>query len=114
MGSGWWVTGGLNWCEGGQEGFEGVGGWGCDEPVAVNRGCRILLHDTLTNVGQCCEEVLDFVGPDTWSSALQCITKWLAAQQEQRCPFCRRPWEFKSADTPMSEATAVQNPVSRQ
>jgi anaphase-promoting complex subunit 11 len=31
---------------------------------------------------------------------LQCVTKWLAAQaaNEQRCPICRRPWEFKSAD----------------
>jgi anaphase-promoting complex subunit 11 len=30
---------------------------------------------------------------------LQCVTKWLAsqAQTEQRCPFCRRTWEFKTA-----------------
>lgn len=36
---------------------------------------------------------------------LQCISRWLAnagggaaaGQQQQRCPFCRRPWEFKSA-----------------
>ena len=28
---------------------------------------------------------------------LQCITKWLSAQTEQRCPFCRRAWEFKAA-----------------
>lgn len=27
---------------------------------------------------------------------LQCITKWLQSQNEQRCPICRRPWEFKS------------------
>lgn len=26
---------------------------------------------------------------------LQCINKCLATQEEQRCPFCRRPWEFK-------------------
>ena len=50
---------------------------------------------------------------------LQCITKWLSAQAEQvmwqllpqwfclllnacalqRCPFCRRNWEFKAATT---------------
>ena len=29
---------------------------------------------------------------------LQCITRWLGAQSEQRCPFCRRAWEFKAAD----------------
>jgi anaphase-promoting complex subunit 11 len=28
---------------------------------------------------------------------LQCITKWLASQTEQRCPICRRAWEFKAA-----------------
>ena len=28
---------------------------------------------------------------------LQCIQKWLAAQTEQRCPICRRPWEFQAA-----------------
>lgn len=30
---------------------------------------------------------------------LQCITKWLGAQAqtEQRCPICRRAWEFKTA-----------------
>lgn len=30
---------------------------------------------------------------------LQCINKCLATQDEQRCPFCRRPWEFKVAET---------------
>ena len=31
---------------------------------------------------------------------LQCITKWLAAQgAESKCPICRRPWEFKEAET---------------
>lgn len=29
---------------------------------------------------------------------LQCITRWLGAQSEQRCPFCRRAWEFKAAE----------------
>ena len=28
---------------------------------------------------------------------LQCINKWLSSQTEQRCPFCRRSWEYKSA-----------------
>jgi hypothetical protein len=31
-------------------------------------------------------------------SLLQCIQKWLGAQAEQRCPMCRRPWEFKAAE----------------
>ena len=26
-------------------------------------------------------------------------TRWLVSQSEQKCPFCRRPWEFKAADT---------------
>ncbi|KAK9796647.1 hypothetical protein WJX73_008340 [Symbiochloris irregularis] len=30
---------------------------------------------------------------------LQCITKWLTSQTEQRCPFCRRLWEYKAANT---------------
>jgi len=30
---------------------------------------------------------------------LQCINKWLQSQQEQRCPICRRAWEFKAAQT---------------
>lgn len=30
---------------------------------------------------------------------IQCINKWLATQHpEQKCPFCRQPWEFKQAD----------------
>jgi anaphase-promoting complex subunit 11 len=29
---------------------------------------------------------------------LQCIQKWLAARTEQRCPMCRRQWEFKVAN----------------
>jgi anaphase-promoting complex subunit 11 len=29
---------------------------------------------------------------------LQCINRWLSTQAEQKCPFCRRAWEFKQAD----------------
>jgi anaphase-promoting complex subunit 11 len=29
---------------------------------------------------------------------IQCINKWLSSQPEQKCPFCRRPWEFKQAE----------------
>ena len=30
---------------------------------------------------------------------LQCITKWVRSQgPDQRCPICRQPWEFKSAE----------------
>ena len=35
---------------------------------------------------------------------LQCITKWLSSQNEQRCPFCRRSWEYKSAGPVQMEA----------
>ena len=35
---------------------------------------------------------------------LQCITKWLSSQTEQRCPFCRRNWEYKSAGPVQMEA----------
>ena len=35
---------------------------------------------------------------------LQCITKWLSSQSEQRCPFCRRNWEYKSAGPVQMEA----------
>lgn len=37
---------------------------------------------------------------------LQCINKWLStANNDQKCPFCRRPWEFKAAATsPMDES----------
>lgn len=29
---------------------------------------------------------------------VQCIQRWLGAQAEPRCPFCRRVWEFKAAE----------------
>jgi anaphase-promoting complex subunit 11 len=46
--------------------------------------------------------------PVVWGSCghafhLQCIQKWLAARTEQRCPMCRRQWEFKTANA--TEAT---------
>ena len=30
---------------------------------------------------------------------LQCITRWLNSQAEQRCPICRGAWEFKQLTT---------------
>jgi anaphase-promoting complex subunit 11 len=36
-------------------------------------------------------------GTCTHAFHLQCIQKWLGAQTEQRCPICRRPWEFQAA-----------------
>lgn len=30
---------------------------------------------------------------------LQCIQKWIHSQAEQRCPMCRRAWEFKAAES---------------
>jgi anaphase-promoting complex subunit 11 len=29
---------------------------------------------------------------------IQCIQRWLVAQAEPRCPYCRRVWEFKAAE----------------
>lgn len=43
---------------------------------------------------------------------LQCINKCLATQEEQRCPFCRRHWEFKTAEaapTPGGPAQAASS-----
>ncbi|KAG7671691.1 hypothetical protein Ndes2526B_g07420 [Nannochloris sp. 'desiccata'] len=42
---------------------------------------------------------------------IQCINKWLSSQPEQKCPFCRRPWEFKQAEAMPSIAPAVIAPV---
>lgn len=39
---------------------------------------------------------------------IQCINKWLSSQPEQRCPFCRRAWEFKQAEA------AVEVPPSEE
>lgn len=41
---------------------------------------------------------------------LQCIQKWLGSQQEQRCPICRRNWEFKVATT--AEAEEGEQPAT--
>ncbi|KAJ9509913.1 anaphase-promoting complex subunit 11 RING-H2 finger-domain-containing protein [Haematococcus lacustris] len=35
---------------------------------------------------------------------IQCIQKWLASSSEQRCPLCRRGWEYKSAAEPGLDA----------
>lgn len=34
---------------------------------------------------------------------IQCIQKWLASSAEQRCPMCRRAWEYKSASEDAAE-----------
>mmetsp|Transcript_10605 Transcript_10605/g.65411 ORF Transcript_10605/g.65411 Transcript_10605/m.65411 type:complete len:96 (+) Transcript_10605:156-443(+) len=34
-------------------------------------------------------------GQCTHAFHLQCINKWLGSQAEQKCPICRRDWEFK-------------------
>eukprot|EP01025_Chloroclados_australasicus_P048231 TRINITY_DN54565_c0_g1_i1.p3 TRINITY_DN54565_c0_g1~~TRINITY_DN54565_c0_g1_i1.p3 ORF type:complete len:106 (-),score=13.73 TRINITY_DN54565_c0_g1_i1:341-658(-) len=38
---------------------------------------------------------------------LQCITKWLQQNQnqDQKCPLCRRAWEFKNATIHAQEAS---------
>lgn len=48
---------------------------------------------------------------------LQCISRWLAAQAEQRCPYCRAAWEFKQADVageaPAADAEAAPAPAGQ-
>ncbi len=59
---------------------------------------RATAHESLFDAGK-------YPGDDSpvvWGVCghafhLQCITKWLSSQTEQRCPFCRRTWEYKSA-----------------
>jgi len=43
---------------------------------------------------------------------IQCINKWLSSQPEQKCPFCRRPWEFKQAEALPSIASINVAPVA--
>lgn len=38
---------------------------------------------------------------------IQCINKWLSSQPEQKCPFCRRAWEFKHAETGAARGAQV-------
>ena len=55
------------------------------------------------NAFDACAPEAKFPGDDSpvvWGQCghayhLQCITKWLASQAEQRCAMCRQPWEFK-------------------
>lgn len=42
---------------------------------------------------------------------IQCINRWLATQHpEQKCPFCRQPWEFKQADVVVEEHVDPSDP----
>ncbi|MEW5307339.1 MAG: hypothetical protein WDW36_009744 [Sanguina aurantia] len=48
---------------------------------------------------------------------LPCIQKWLTTSTEPKCPLCRQPWEYKSADetdvttpTPAAAGALVQSP----
>uniref|UniRef100_A0A7S0S693 Anaphase-promoting complex subunit 11 n=1 Tax=Chlamydomonas leiostraca TaxID=1034604 RepID=A0A7S0S693_9CHLO len=50
---------------------------------------------------------------------IQCIQKWLASSAEQRCPMCRRAWEYKSANEeggaqPMEVAAQGQGAANAQ
>jgi anaphase-promoting complex subunit 11 len=31
--------------------------------------------------------------------------RWLSSQPDQKCPFCRRPWEFKQAEVDANDTT---------
>lgn len=56
------------------------------------------------NAFDACPPDAKFPGDDSpvvWGACghayhLQCITKWLASQAEQRCAICRQNWEFKA------------------
>ena len=45
---------------------------------------------------------------------LQCITKWLNSQAEQRCPICRGAWEFKQLNAAGEEARGTARGEARR
>lgn len=58
------------------------------------------MNFCVSKVACCTSQVPGDDAPVVWGTCghafhLQCINKCLATQEEQRCPFCRRPWEFK-------------------
>ena len=74
----------------------GVWTWNAGDADDVCGICRVAFD--------ACPPDAKFPGDDSpvvWGQCghafhLQCITKWLTSQTEQRCPICRGNWEFKT------------------
>lgn len=72
----------------------GVWSWNAGDVDDVCGICRVAFD--------ACPPDAKFPGDDSpvvWGQCghafhLQCITKWLTSQTEQRCPICRGNWEF--------------------
>lgn len=77
----------------------GVWTWNAGDKDDVCGICRVAFD--------ACPPDAKFPGDDSpvvWGQCghafhLQCITKWLNSQAEQRCPICRGAWEFKQLNT---------------
>ncbi|MDA9080556.1 anaphase-promoting complex subunit 11 [Candidatus Dependentiae bacterium] len=77
----------------------GVWTWNAGDKDDVCGICRVAFDS--------CPPDAKFPGDDSpvvWGQCghafhLQCITRWLNSQAEQRCPICRGAWEFKQLTT---------------
>ena len=89
----------------------GVWTWNAGDEDDVCGICRVAFD--------ACPPDAKFPGDDSpvvWGQCghafhLQCITKWLNSQTEQRCPICRGAWEF--AQDMNAEGSADRNRESR-
>ena len=89
----------------------GVWTWNAGDEDDVCGICRVAFD--------ACPPDAKFPGDDSpvvWGQCghafhLQCITKWLNSQTEQRCPICRGAWEF--AQDKNAEGSADRNRESR-
>jgi anaphase-promoting complex subunit 11 len=85
----------------------GVWTWNAGDEDDVCGICRVAFD--------ACPPDAKFPGDDSpvvWGQCghafhLQCITKWLNSQTEQRCPICRGAWEF--AQDKNAEGSADRN-----
>jgi anaphase-promoting complex subunit 11 len=84
----------------------GVWTWNAGDKDDVCGICRVAFD--------ACPPEAKFPGDDSpvvWGQCghafhLQCITKWLNSQAEQRCPICRGAWEFKQLNAAGEEGGA--------
>jgi len=90
----------------------GVWTWNAGDEDDVCGICRVAFD--------ACPPDAKFPGDDSpvvWGQCghafhLQCITKWLNSQTEQRCPICRGAWEF-AQDKNANEDDALGERVLR-
>jgi len=90
----------------------GVWTWNAGDKDDVCGICRVAFD--------ACPPEAKFPGDDSpvvWGQCghafhLQCITKWLNSQTEQRCPICRGAWEF-AQDKNANEDDALGERVLR-